>query len=62
MYFTMIYVKLLTAIVSLFHTIRKLQAYQLFEYYEHCKYCEFSENFARILLVKEGIDIYLTAK
>ena len=51
----MIYDKHFTAIVSLFRTTRKLQAYQLYEGYEYYKNSEYSENFARILLVKPAL-------
>ena len=51
----MIYDKHLTAIVSLFHTTRKLQAYQLHEHYEYYKNSEYSENFARILPIKPAL-------
>ena len=51
----MIYDKYFTAIVSLFHTTRKLQAYQLYEGYEYYKNSEYSENFARFLLVKSAL-------
>ena len=51
----MIYDKHFTAIVSLFHTTRKLQAYQLYEHYKYYKNSEYSENFARFLPIKPAL-------